>query len=785
MVDSKVGSGRERVNKTVRYVLIAAALVVVAAAALAAYVAATFDPNAYKPQLVAWTKEKTGRTLTLPGDIRLTLFPPVGVTLGKTTLSEPDSDRIFASVEALRMSLGLLPLLNKQVRIDDFHLQGLQANLVRGADGRLNVEDLFGTAGKPAEGSSSAAAPTVTPDFAIDSIALANGAVTYRDEKTNASYAVSDLNLKTGRIANNQPGTVDLSGRVQGTAPKMDLAVQGKSGFSFDLVGKRVSLRDIALEAKGEAAGLTNLAAKVQGSADADMKTPVIEAATLSVAATGNRGKDVFEMDLALPRLRLTKEDVAGEQLAVKAALRQADGNVTSANLSLPKLEGGATDFRIANAVLDVEAVRSGQALKATLTGPVEGRLGADTLKLAHVTVNPLGVQATLSGPDIPNQSVTGSLQGSAVFDVGDERVQADLAGVFDQSTIKAKVGVAGFSPPAYSFDVDIDKLDLTRYQKPKSGAAAPAPGATPPGAAAPVEAPIDLSALRDLNANGSIRIGALTARRLKASNVRIDLKAHDGRVEIDPLAANLYGGSLNGAIGVNAQGTPQFTVKQNLAGVSVGPLLVDLANFERLEGRGNFSMNVSTAGETVSQLKKGLNGTAAANLADGAIRGINIAATIRQAKATIRQLTGKSVTEQADVTQKTDFTELKATFTIHHGIASNRDLSGKSPVLRLAGEGDIDLGNDRMNYLLKANLVEGVTGQSGKERIQVADITVPVRVTGPLNAPSYSFDYATMAADLAQQALQEELQKKLGGKLPEGLPGDVLQDAVKGLFKR
>ena len=294
-----------------------------------------------------------------------------------------------------------------------------------------------------------------------------------------------------------------------------------------------------------------------------------------------------------------------------------------------------------------------------------------------------------------------------------------------------------------------------------------------------------DSSALRQLNANGSIRIGALTAHKLKASNVRIEVKAHDGRVNIDPLAANLYGGSLNGAIGVDALGTPQFSVKQNLAGVDIGPLLIDLMNFERLEGRGNFSMNVSTAGETVSQLKKGLNGTAAVHLADGAVRGINIAATIRQAKATLRQLKGKQQTEAADTTQKTDFTELKATFTIRHGIASNRDLSGTSPALRLAGEGDIDLGNDRMNYLLKANLVESITGQSGKERIQVADITVPVRVTGPLNAPTYSFDYATMAADLAQQALREELQRKLGGKLPEGLPGDILQDAVRGLFKR
>ena len=667
-------------NKILKYGLIAAALAMVAVAALTTYIAATFDPNAYKPQLVKWVTEKTGRTLILPGDIKLTLFPPVGVTLGKATLSEPDSDRIFASVEELRLSLGLVPLLSQQVRIDDFQLQGLQANLVRGADGRLNIDDLLGRAGKPAAGIGPAMAPTATPDFAIDSVSLMNGAVTYRDDKSNASYTVSDLNLKTGRIANNQPSTVDLSGRVQGTAPKMDLALQGKSGFTFDLEGKRFTLKDLAFEAKGDAAGVTNLAAKVQGSADVDMKTPSIEAAMLAAAATGNHEQGAFELDLALSRLRLRKESVGGEQLAAKASLRQADGTVASANLTVPKLEGGAAEFQIANAVLDVGAVQPGQTLKATVTGPVEVRFTQEPPKLVHVSVNPLGVQATLSGPDVPNQSVNGTLKGSAAVDFAQQHAQADLAGVFDQSTIKAKVGVTGFSPPGYSFDVDIDKLDLTRYQKPKSAAAAPAPGATPPGAVPPVEAPIDLSALRQLNANGSIRIGALTAHKLKASNVRIEVKAHDGRVNIDPLAANLYGGSLNGAIAVDTQGTPQFSVKQNLAGVDVGPLLIDLMNFERLEGRGNFSMNVSTAGETVSQLKKGLNGTAAANLSDGAIRGINIAATIRQAKATIRQLKGKSVTEQADVTQKTDFTELKATFTIRHGIASNRDLSGTSP---------------------------------------------------------------------------------------------------------
>ena len=363
--------------------------------------------------------------------------------------------------------------------------------------------------------------------------------------------------------------------------------------------------------------------------------------------------------------------------------------------------------------------------------------------------------------------------------EVEKQRAETDLAGTFDESNIKAKVGVAGFSPPGYSFDVEIDKLDLTRYQPTK-----PAP-ATAPDAKPGPEEPIDLSALKALNANGSIRIGALKASKIKASNVRIDLKALDGRVNIDPLAANLYGGSLSGAIGVNAQGTPRFSVKQTLAGVNIAPMLMDIANFQRLEGRGDFALNVTTAGQTVTQIRKALNGTAAANLADGAIRGINIAATIREAKTTIARFKGQQQTAAADTAQKTDFAELKATFNIANGVASNRDLVMTSPALRVVGEGDIDLGNARMNYLLKARLNEAGSARIDGTRVDLASITIPVRVTGPLEAPTYQFDFGDLAASVAGQALQDQIQKKLGGKLPPGAVGDVLQDAVKGLFRR
>ena len=777
-------------NQVLKYILIALAALLLVAVAVGFYIAASFDPNTFKPKIIQLVKEKTQRTLAIPGDIRLSFFPKIGLSLGGVTLSEFGADQAFASVDELRLSLGLIPLLQKQLQVDDAYVKGLKATLVRDPSGRLNIDDLLGA--KPGGAPGGTPGQTVAlPAFAVSSLHVDNGVITFRDEKAKATYALSDLDLKTGRIANDTPSTLDLSAQLRATAPQLDLATQLKSELTFNLDRKHFSLKDIVLDAKGDAAGISNLSAKLRGSVDAVMTTPAIDASKLEFAATGSRDKYQFEVDLALPRLGITREKVEGEHLGLRAVIRGATGNTTSVNLTAPRLEGSAEAFKILDIAFDIDATRPDQTLKAHLTGPAEGRLGSNSLKPAQVSVNPLGVQATLSGPFVPNKSVTGDLKGSAAVDLEKQRGEADLMGTFDESTIKAKIGVMGFSPPGYSFDLDIDKLDLTRYQpqKPSSASApAPAPASAPAPAAAGKpgpEPPLDFSALKELNANGSIRIGSLKAPKIKATNVRIEVRARDGRVNIDPLAADLYGGSLNGAIDVDAQGTPRIAVRQKLADVNITPLLTDVANFERLEGRGNFSLNVTTAGQSVTELRKALSGSAAANLADGAIRGVNIAATIRDAKATLSPLKGQLQTAAADVNQKTVFSELKATFNIRNGVASSRDLVMTSPALRVVGEGDIDLGTERMNYLLKAQLNDTGTARIAGVRVDLASITIPVRVTGPLDAPTYQFDFGGLAASVAQQVLEEQIQKKLGGKLPEGTGGDLLQDAVKGLFRR
>src|SRR5690606_4137587 len=89
----------------------------------------------------------------------------------------------------------------------------------------------------------------------------------------------------------------------------------------------------------------------------------------------------------------------------------------------------------------------------------------------------------------------------------------------FDDTQIKGSLGISRFAKPIYHFDVDIDKLDADRYIT-KTEGKEPAPTAK-----ADPNAPIDLSALRAINADGELRIGWLKLANVKSTNVRIKLK--------------------------------------------------------------------------------------------------------------------------------------------------------------------------------------------------------------------------------------------------------------------
>ena len=91
-------------------------------------------------------KDSKQRNLRLDGDIKLSFFPNIGASLSKVSLSEFRSDKEFAAIESARVSLALMPLLRKQVVVDEVAVSGLKATLVKHKDGTTNIDDLLGQA---------------------------------------------------------------------------------------------------------------------------------------------------------------------------------------------------------------------------------------------------------------------------------------------------------------------------------------------------------------------------------------------------------------------------------------------------------------------------------------------------------------------------------------------------------------------------------------------------------------------------------------------------------------
>lgn len=781
--------------RIVRYAVIAIVAALVLAVAGLAIFAATFDANRYKPEIAALVKEKTGRTLELPGDIALSVFPKLGASLGPAKLSERGSEREFASLQGARVAVALWPLLRQEVVVHEVSLNGLRATVVRGKDGRTNIDDLIAPRGAaappPKPGAPApASAPSGQPlTIDIDQVTVEDAQLTWRDEASGQELTVAGLNLKTGRLANDVPSNVAFTARIAGKQPEVALDTKFRGRLTFNLPESRYAVQDLVLEIAGRAAEWSGIEASASGHASARAATGEFAVERLKLKALAQRGNERLDLSADVPKLVMSGERYAGEKAAATLRLINAAGTI-AADLTLPGLSGDAQAFKAGPLTLKVEGRQGERRIRADASAPLEGSLASKRYRVA-----PLAAAFSVSGPDVPGGTLAGDLKGEAEMDGKAETLRASLTGTLAESPLKAVVAVQGYARPAIRFDVDVETLDADRLTAAgggdKPGAAPAAPGAATPAAAAR-DTPLDFSALKDLNLDGAIKVGRLKAANVRASDVRVEVKAAGGRLQLAP-QASLYDGKLAGTVALAATTPPSVAVKQQLTGVQVGPLLTDAGVTDRLEGRGAVRVDVAGAAPTVNALKKALAGNASFVLNDGAIKGVDLEKSIRQVRAVSRQLRGKEEAPPAatDGAARTDFTELTGSFVLKDGIARNDDLAGKSPLLRLAGAGTVDIVASTLDYRLEATVVGTAKGQGGKDLDALRGVTVPVRISGPLAQPSYAVDLGAVAGQAATQAIAKELEKRLGGGQAgaageaEGAAKPSPLDALKGIFRK
>lgn len=856
--------------KAVKIILYLIAGIGVLLAIIVGIAVATFNPNDYKPQIVQLVKDKTGRTLKFDGEMTLKIFPKIGAAVGKVSLSEKGTDKEFAGIDQAQVYLAVLPLLSKQVVVDQVRVDGLRANLVRFKDGTTNFSDLAGGgASQPTQPATAPppAGPSRPVALDVSGVQIRNARVLWKDERGGSDITLLVNELKTGRIAEKTPSKVALDLSVSGARPKLDLAAKLTGILTVDLGAQRYSVKSldakvtgsaldfndivIALKAELQSDGASQLtkvsglsidgkAARGKQAFDIKLNAPSIESGPQSLAVDGlalsatgavagmqltqgsvkapkvrvdlarsaiqvdglaisaqaKSATDTLDVNASVPKLEITPERAAGGEAQLTARLSGAQRNA-DVRLALSALEGSAKALKIATLKLDIDARADANALKGTLSTPVTGNLEARMVELPKLVA-----RFDLASPSLPSKTMQVQLNATVRADLGKEAVSADLTARFDESNVQAKLGHNKFAAPAYQFDIAIDKLNLDRYlppskQQPAGGQPAPSKGGEP-------ERPIDLSVLKSLHADGNLKIGQFQAKDVKLANLRIGLRADQGKVDIDPLSANLYEGSVGGAIAIDANAN-RFAVKQKLSGVSIGPLLRDAAKQDILDGKGNVTLDITTAGNLVSRLKRSLNGKARVELRDGAVKGIDLPGAIRSVKA---KFGAKDSEGSGSARDKTEFSEFSASFDIKNGVAHNEDLSLKSPLIRVGGAGDVNIGEDSVNYVVKASIVGSLAGQGGKELGELKGLTVPVRVAGPYDQLKYKVEFSQMLGDATKEqleatkeaakgALKSQIKELLGGEQrtapgadqaqpaqPAKRSSDELKDKLKGLFR-
>jgi len=286
------------------------------------------------------------------------------------------------------------------------------------------------------------------------------------------------------------------------------------------------------------------------------------------------------------------------------------------------------------------------------------------------------------------------------------------------------------------------------------------------------------------------VRVGSLIARGIKARDVSVVIKVADGRVDLSGMQAALYDGRLTGSAFADANGN-RLGINAVLADVSIEPLLVDLANKDLLSGRGRLSLALQTSGQSTDTMKKRLDGNVQVALRDGAVKGINLAQSLRDFKSMIGRK--QDDTQQNNRSQSTDFSQLDARLDLAQGVGTLSQLDLRAPLLRLSPgkPARIDLVANQFDLVVNTNVVNTSKGQGGADLDALREITVPVHLTGPIEAPVYRIMWAEVGGNVLKNAVEDAIEKRLGGgsggsqeKLEDRLK-DSVGDRLKGLLRR
>lgn len=492
----------------------------------------TFDPNAYKNKVQEMVAERYQRTLFINGDISLSLFPRIGLSVKDVSLSNRDSTSVFASIEHARVAVAIWPLLSDNLVVDHISISGFRAWVTRSKEGVLNFQDLLdgpvadavaaspkaGTSG--AVGAPAAAAGTVTDqvndlltpraatmNIDIAGLELKDGEVHFADAQKGHAGRISGVQLNTGRVTFDQPFDVTLKGLLLAESPAADARFQGQALLRLDRGQSRYAAQKLNVQISGKLADLQAQSITLQGNVAYSAANRFFDATGLSLGLQGSIGGSAPVSDLAVtlaaPQLKVdpSRAQLEVQRLALRATGKtptesfdvafdapnlfvspeQARGDSVSGTVKITGdsvlgvavemagLGGNARQLTLKEVKVDGTYKQTDRLMRINMVSPV--RWNADTTELGLTAIKgDVKIDAETLGPS----GFEFPLIGSVLVNLDKQSVGSDLNAVLNGNPLSFSTRVSGFEKPAIRLSLQADELDFDKLFPVQSAPEAP-----------------------------------------------------------------------------------------------------------------------------------------------------------------------------------------------------------------------------------------------------------------------------------------------------------------------
>jgi AsmA protein len=714
------------------------------------------DPERFRPLLVAEMERSLARKVSV-GQLKVGLFPPSFAASKLEVGDDPAfSAQPFLVAAGLSVRPSLLPLLTGKVEIQSVSIQQPRIELISNQAGIWNYASLGGAKKADASQPPLQLARLLVEDATLGLKAKAAPREVYR----HISLELRDY------AGEGKPFFVRLAATMQNEAKiaaEGRIAIRGQrstfSEASFALAGLKGSVEghvegeQLQLKVgipKSPLAPMAPLFLPKGMKAEGDIAAAIDATGTLEapqlkgrieVTSFGVSGGDIKQpVRTAKMLLRLDPERISLEPAKVLSGSTQLQVfGVLSHYSKVPQIE----------ATLLSEKAQLGELIGIARAYGVSAVEGISATGEARV-------QIRAHGPLKALQMMGSGAMSNAVLQLPSLTKPLEVKNVdfrFEQDSLSltkldaragsahpvGEVKIRNFRSPRVEFNLAIDQLNVEEMR----ALLKPAP------AAAAEAAP-------RISAGGDLSIGTLQLDRLTLNQMRGKAEFADQRLVIEPLSAQIYGGTHAGRLSADLRAkVPVISLESRLVSIESSELLAAVTAVKgALSGPLSGALKLSLSPGSPEETARSLNGTITLKVDKGRLASFNLT----------NELSGvaKFLGFQASPDSFTQFQTLGGDLKIENGVASTDNFRMELGNLAANLSGTMNLADQTLNLKLLSTLDKKFSEQVGGSQVggfmSVAlsnargEMLIPVSISGTFAKPRMSPDPAAMARLKLQQ---------------------------------